>query len=85
MPKRTTPAVRSVNTTIPASRKSNFRSPSPLRSANPKMPHEQDQSVDMTDGAPSKTVQQAYRDVIGGQQDTDRGPVADSAYQKLKK
>nr|WP_315229130.1 hypothetical protein [uncultured Albidiferax sp.] len=80
MPKRTTPAVRSVNTATPARRRPNI-----LSSATPKLPHEQDQSVGMTDGIPSKTVQQAYRDVTQGQQDTDRGPEADRAYQKLKK
>ena len=58
MPKRTTPAVRSVNTATPARRRPNTLSPTA-----PKLPHEHDQSVSMTDGAPSKTVQQAYRDV----------------------
>lgn len=80
MPKRTTPAVRSVNTATPARRRPNTLSPTA-----PKLPHEHDQSVSMTDGAPSKTVQQAYRDVAQGQQDTDHGPEADRAYQKLKK
>ncbi len=70
MPKRTTPAVRSVNTATPARRRPNI-----LSSATPKLPHEQDQSVGMTDGIPSATVQQ----------DTDRGPEAQRAYQKLKK
>nr|WP_315205558.1 hypothetical protein [uncultured Albidiferax sp.] len=80
MPKRTTPAVRSVNTATLARRRPNI-----LSSTTPKLPHEQDQSVGMTDGIPSKKVQQAYRDVTQGQQDTDRGPEADRAYQKLKK
>lgn len=51
---------------------------------SPKLPHERDQSVDMTHGNPDAQVQQAYRDVQRGLQDTDRGPPADKAYQKQK-
>lgn len=51
---------------------------------SPKLPHERDQSVDMTHGKPDAQVQQAYRDVQRGLQDTDRGPPADKAYQKQK-
>lgn len=51
---------------------------------SPKLPHERDQSVDMTHGKPDVQVQQAYRDVQRGLQDTDRGPPADEAYQKQK-
>lgn len=54
------------------------------REENPKLPHERDQSVDMTHGQPDGQVQQAYRDVQRGLQDTDRGPPADKAYQKQK-
>ena len=39
----------------------------------PKLPHERDQSPDMTDGAPSAEMQQAYRDVKRGLVDTDAG------------
>lgn len=39
----------------------------------PKLPHERDQSVDMTDGIPSPKMQQAYRDVERGLVDTDAG------------
>lgn len=39
----------------------------------PKLPHERDQSVDMTDGAPSAEMQQAYRDVERGLVNTDAG------------
>ncbi|CAN5287314.1 hypothetical protein BH11PSE9_BH11PSE9_19280 [soil metagenome] len=49
------------------------------------LPHERDQSVGMTGGVPSKTVQQAHRDVKRGLQDTSRAPEADKAYDKLKK
>lgn len=36
-----------------------------------KLPHERDQSVDMTHGAPSGKVQQGYRDLRRGLVDTD--------------
>ena len=39
----------------------------------PKLPHERDQSVDMTDGIPSPQMQQAYRDVERGLVNTDAG------------
>ena len=39
----------------------------------PKLPHERDQSVNMTDGIPSAEMQQAYRDVKRGLVDTDAG------------
>jgi hypothetical protein len=48
------------------------------------LPHERDESVGMTDGIPSAPVQQAYRDLARGLQDTDRGPVADRTYRKQK-
>ncbi len=54
-----------------------------LRNA-PLMPHERDQSVGMTDDAPDENVQQAFRDVKRGLQDTDRGQPAHEAYQKQK-
>ncbi|UCU99278.1 hypothetical protein [Acidovorax radicis] len=50
----------------------------------PKLPHERDESVDMTHGKPDVQIEQAYRDVQRGLQDTDRGPPADKAYQKQK-
>lgn len=50
----------------------------------PKLPHERDESVGSTGGAPSPAVQQAYRDVERGLQDTSRGAAANEAYEKLK-
>ena len=50
----------------------------------PKLPHERDESVDMTHGESDPKMEQAYRDVQRGLQDTDRGPSADKAYQKQK-
>lgn len=42
----------------------------------PKLPHERDESVGMTDGAPSPVIEQAYRDVERGLVDTDAGRLA---------
>jgi hypothetical protein len=50
-----------------------------------KLPHERDQSVDMTGGTPSREVQQAHRDVSRGLQDTSRAQETDRAYKKLKR
>lgn len=50
----------------------------------PKLLHERDESVDMTHGESDPKMEQAYRDVQRGLQDTDRGPSADKAYQKQK-
>ncbi|MES2424464.1 MAG: hypothetical protein V4562_08555 [Pseudomonadota bacterium] len=60
------------------SRKANH--PTPPTTAP--LPHERDESLGMTDGIPSKPVQQAFRDVSRGLQDTDRGPEAARAYRK---
>lgn len=56
----------------------------PNSQERPKLPHERDESVDMTHGKPDAQVEQAYRDVQRGLQDTDKGPPADKAYQKQK-
>ncbi len=37
----------------------------------PKLPHERDESVDMTHGAPSDAMRQAHADLERGLQDTD--------------
>jgi hypothetical protein len=49
------------------------------------LPHDRDESLGITDGIPSKPVQQAFRDLSRGLQDTDRGVEAGRAYQKLKR
>lgn len=49
-----------------------------------KLPHERDESVGVTDGVQSAHVQQAARDLRRGLQDTDRGPVMDRTYKRLK-
>lgn len=60
----------------------------PVGTAKPapmELPHERDVSTNMTDGIPSPPVQQAYRDVKRGLQDTDRGAEVGRTYQKLKR
>ena len=44
----------------------------------PKLPHERDQSVGMTDGNPDPAMEQAYKDVERGLVDTDEGRRAHS-------
>lgn len=48
------------------------------------LPHERDQSVGMTDGAPDANVEQASKDLRRGLQDTGKQPAMDAAYDKLK-
>ena len=53
--------------------------------ATPHLPHERDEVVGATGAVPSEKVQQGYRDLKGGLQDTSRAPEAAAAYDKLKK
>lgn len=69
-------ARKAINTRVPAREAS--------RTAE-QLPHERDEAVGMTDGIPSDAMQQAHRDLRRGLQDTDRGPVTDRTYQKLKR
>ncbi|WP_457281790.1 hypothetical protein [Polaromonas sp. P5_D5] len=48
------------------------------------LPHERDQSVDMTGGQSSAEVEQAGRDLRRGLKDTSKGPEMGRAYKKLK-
>ena len=48
------------------------------------LPHERDQSTDMTPEAPDPLVEQASKDVKRGLKDTSKGPEMDKAYDKLK-
>ena len=66
---------KSINTKLPATI---------VTPTAPKLPHERDESVGSTGGVPSPEMQQAYKDVKRGLQDTSRGTAADAAYQKLK-
>jgi hypothetical protein len=49
------------------------------------LPHERDQSVGMTDGAPDPQVEQASKDLGRGLKDTGKQPPMDAAYDKLKR
>jgi hypothetical protein len=51
----------------------------------PKLPHERDESTDDMASGPRKRIQQAHEDLTRGLKDTDRGPVMDETYRKLKK
>ena len=47
------------------------KGPLKLDAQAPKLPHERDESVDMTHGEPDAQMEQAYRDVKRGLKDTD--------------
>lgn len=49
------------------------------------LPHERDQSTDMTDAQPDPKLQQASRDLSQGLQDTDKSVPMDKAYDRLKR
>ncbi|MEO8022475.1 hypothetical protein [Polaromonas sp.] len=49
------------------------------------LPHERDQSTDMTDAKADPQVEQASRDLGRGLQDTDKGKPMNEAYRKLKR
>ena len=66
---------KSINTKLPATI---------ITPTAPKLPHERDESVGSTGGVPSPEMQQAYKDVKRGLQDTSRGTEANVAYEKLK-
>ncbi len=68
-----------------AASSSRSRPPTPTPSPRPSLPHERDESSDMTGGEPSESMRQAHRDLARGLKNTDRGPEADRAYRKLKR
>ena len=49
------------------------------------LPHERDQSTDMTSAAPDPHMRQAHADLRRGLQDTGKSPAMDTAYDKLKR
>lgn len=64
------------------------RAPSPADAsdeASLAMPHERDQSTDMTSAVPDPQIQQADADLRRGLQDTDKSPAMDAAYDKLRR
>ena len=63
----------SVDTTQRQAPGPSTKGPLKLDAQAPKMPHERDESVDMTHGEPDAQMEQAYRDVKRGLTDTDAG------------
>ena len=63
----------SVDTTQRQAPGPSTKGPLKLDAHAPKMPHERDESVDMTHGEPDAQMEQAYRDVKRGLTDTDAG------------
>lgn len=76
------------------------RRPTPVTSQHgetrPKLPHERDESTEdqkdgerATDSAAAsqgrEKMRRAHDDVARGRQDTDRGPVTDATYHKVRK
>jgi hypothetical protein len=53
--------------------------------ASLELPHERDQSVEMTDGKPDPVIKQAEQDVRRGVKDTSKSVEMDRAYRKLSK
>lgn len=49
------------------------------------LPHERDQSIDMTEKASDPQVQQASRDLRRGLQDTGKSAPMDQTYDRLKR
>ena len=74
-----------MSTRTASSPRSRPPAPKPSTSPRPALPHERDESSDMTGGEPSESMQQAHRDVARGLQDTDRGPEMERTYRKLKR
>lgn len=52
--------------------------------ASLQLPHERDQSTDMTNDKPDPAIRQAKRDMDSGQQDTGKSPEMNRAYNKQK-
>jgi hypothetical protein len=52
--------------------------------AEPRLPHEHDQSSDDQAAPPADIGRQAKSDLDQGQRDTDRRPVLDQAYERQK-
>lgn len=62
--------------------------PGPAQEQRPRMPHERDESVDSQEaGEPSgqRMGKMAHDDLARGLVDTDKGPVLDETYEKLRK
>lgn len=80
--------------------RSTTKRPTPVTSQHgetrPKLPHERDESTEGQTGGDSATdsaaasqgrekMRKAHDDLASGRKDTDRGPVADATYHKVRK
>lgn len=54
------------------------------KKSQPKLPHERDESINTTGTVASEPMEQAFRDIAHGMQDTDRAAEMGRAYKKLK-
>ena len=52
--------------------------------ASLRMPHERDESTDMTQDTPDPMIEQARQDIKNGMQDTSKSPEMNQASKKLK-
>lgn len=52
---------------------------------SPRLPHDRDEAVGMTNGRPDVRIRQGHDDVARGVQDTTRGAEADQTYRRLKR
>ena len=51
---------------------------------SPRLPHERDEAVGMTNRQPDARIKKGHDDVERGAQDTSRAPEADQTYRQLK-
>ena len=49
------------------------------------LPHETDQAIGSAGSAPRRSMKQAHDDLERGLKDTDKAPVMDATYRRLKK
>jgi hypothetical protein len=66
-------------------RRSTQGAPLPGEAAEPRLPHERDESADEQLQQPSAVSKQAKQDLDRGLVDTDRGPVLDDVYRRQRR
>jgi hypothetical protein len=52
---------------------------------SPRLPHDRDEAVGMTNGRPDARIKQGHGDMTRGVQDTTRSAEADNTYRQLKR
>ena len=84
---RTPPATPEHNATNPTPQGNTLPAQGPRQERAPRMPHEQDESADHQGGEEPSARRMggmAHDDVARGLVDTDKGPVLDQTYEKLR-